>query len=109
MSIRDKVKSFFVPSEKDTETLYQNNKKIANKKPQSVTPKVFFVMNYFEVEDIAVPLFYNQSVIVNISSLAMKDKYRVIDFLSGVIYVLEGTRQKLENNVYLFSPPKTND
>ena len=68
-----------------------------------MAPIVYNVTSYYEIESIASNLFLKQSIIVNLSSLALKDKYRVIDFLSGVIYSLNGTRTKLEDNIYLFA------
>lgn len=66
-------------------------------------PFVCVLSNFYEVERIAHYLVQRRSVIVNLTNLKNNDKYRVIDFLSGVIYTFKGKRQKLESNIYLFS------
>ncbi|MCI6357261.1 MAG: cell division protein SepF [Erysipelotrichaceae bacterium] len=68
-----------------------------------VAPIVYNVTSYYEIETIANNLFNNQSIIINLSNLELKDKYRVIDFLSGVCYSLKGKRTKLEDNIYIFT------
>lgn len=102
------LKKLLVPSEDDQEVIYENKKEVTNKERQKSkkTPQVFMVMNYHEAQDIAHHLFIEQPAIVNVSNLLTKDKYRVIDFLSGVIYVLDGERQKLDKNIYLFTLDK---
>lgn len=107
MSIKSKIKSMLLPNENDGEVIYQNKtltRPHLKKGTKQITPKVYMVSNYYEVEDIAKNLFLNQSVIVNLTNLITKDKYRVVDFLSGVIYSVDGKRSKLENNIYLFTP-----
>ncbi len=105
--ITQSIKKWLVPSEEDHEVLQENHIAVMDQKmPRKArtTPRVFLLMNYHEVQDIANHLLVSQPVIVNVSNLITKDKYRVIDFLSGVIYVLDGKRLKLEQNIYLFSP-----
>lgn len=72
-------------------------------KSKSVTPKVFLVKGRDNVYDCIQVLLENKSLIVNVSSLEVKDKLRVIDFLSGYIFALKGTREKLEDNIYVFT------
>lgn len=109
MSLKAKIKSILIPNENDGEIIYTNpnikKSRIKNTAKQ-ITPKVFMLSNYYEVEQIARNLFVEQSVIVNLTNLSTKEKYRVVDFLSGVIYSLDGKRIKLENNIYLFTPPE---
>ncbi len=110
-SITKALKKWLVPSDEDQEIIYENKKAVAHKeeekKKNKKAPRVFMVMNYHEAQDIAHHLFIEQPAIVNVSNLLTKDKYRVIDFLSGVIYVLDGERVKLDKNIYLFTLEKS--
>lgn len=101
MSIKSLIKEVLLPNSSDSDAFKMPKKKEVQIK--KVAPIVYNVTSYYEIENIASNLFLRQSIIVNLSSLALKDKYRVIDFLSGVIYSLSGTRTKLEDNIYLFS------
>lgn len=72
-------------------------------KSKQVTPKVFLLKDTENIYDCIKTLLENKAIIVNISSLDVKEKYRVIDFLSGYIFALKGSREKLEDNIYIFS------
>ena len=72
-------------------------------KSKQLTPKVFLVKDTDNVFDCIKTLKENKSIIVNISSLDVKEKYRVIDFLSGYIYALKRSIGNLEDNIYMFS------
>ncbi len=101
MSIKSILKEALLPNSNDSDCFKAPKKKEEHLK--KVAPIVYNVTSYYEIENIASNLFLKQSIIVNLSSLALKDKYRVVDFLSGVIYSLNGTRTKLEDNIYLFA------
>lgn len=103
MSIRNLIKETLLPSFKDSETFNNHKKEKSPVKIKHVAPIVYNVTSFYEIETIAKNLFIKQSVIINLSNLEIKDKYRVIDFLSGVIYTLRGKREKLEENIYIFS------
>ena len=99
MSIKSLLKEALLPNSNDSDCFKAPKKKEEHLK--KVAPIVYNVTSYYEIENIASNLFLKQSIIVNLSSLALK--YRVVDFLSGVIYSLNGTRTKLEDNIYLFA------
>lgn len=101
MSIGKIIKETLLPHFSDSKTFKDTSKEKNNDK--KMAPIVYNVTSYYEVEPIASNLFKKQSIIINLSSLETKDKYRVIDFLSGVSYCLRGTRTKLEENIYLFT------
>lgn len=103
MSIRNLIKETLLPNVRDSETFSSHKKAKSEIKIKHVAPIVYNVTSFYEIESIAKNLFVKQSVIINLSNLEIKDKYRVIDFLSGVIYTLHGKREKLEENIYIFS------
>lgn len=43
-------------------------------------------------------------VVVNVTDLEQKTAQRLLDFMSGASYVLGGTLQEIEKNVYMLSP-----
>lgn len=73
------------------------------KEKEYVAPRVYNISTFYEVETIARDLLKESSVIVNVNGLSLSDRYRVVDFLSGVNYVLRGKRMKLDHNIYLFT------
>lgn len=103
-SFKENLKNWLIPTSGDTSSETKTSVSTKeNKKKIGIAPRVFMVMNYNEAQEIANNLLAKQDIIVNVSNLITKDKYRVIDFLSGVVYAHEGKRLKLEPNVYLFS------
>lgn len=42
--------------------------------------------------------------IINLSSTAAGDRQRVVDYLSGVVHALDGTLERLGDDVFLFAP-----
>lgn len=103
-SFKENLKNWLIPASSDTNSETRSSVSTKETKKKSANaPRVFMLMNYNEAQEIANHLLARQDIIVNVSNLITKDKYRVIDFLSGVIYALEGKRLKLEPNIYLFS------
>lgn len=64
--------------------------------------------SFEEVQYIADHLVNNRSSILNVSRLNDKQKMRAIDFLSGVVYTIDGSIQKLSPGLYLFAPKTMN-
>ncbi len=92
--------------EKIKDALKTDKKGVKNGSPfysyHKIPPQVFFPTSFDEVDQITSVIERHHPVIVNVSSLAIKDRYRIIDFLSGYIFALKGTREKLENSIYMF-------
>lgn len=59
---------------------------------------------YEDVEEIGEYLKQRKSVIVNLESINKEDGKRVLDFLSGASFALEGSIQKVSNLIYLMTP-----
>jgi len=59
---------------------------------------------YEDVEEIAEYLKQRRSVIVNLESINKEDGKRILDFLSGASFALEGNIQKVSNLIYLITP-----
>lgn len=80
---------------------------------QNVTPKENIVgynivvstpHNFQDVKSLIVSLRNNQSVIVDIGNIVESDAYRIMDYLSGAIFALNGSIQKIAKNMYALAP-----
>ncbi len=60
--------------------------------------------SYEDVEEIGEYLKQRKSVIVNLESINKEDGKRILDFLSGASFALEGSIQKVSNLIYLMTP-----
>ncbi len=65
---------------------------------------LFEPRSFDETIEIAAKLKEGRAVVVNLHKLQREYSQRSIDFLSGVIYALEGTIQKIGPNVLLCTP-----
>ncbi len=59
---------------------------------------------YEDVEEIGEYIRQRKSVIVNLESINKEDGKRILDFLSGASFALEGNIQKVSNLIYLMTP-----
>lgn len=59
---------------------------------------------YEDVEEIGSYLKNKKSVIINLENVGKEDARRVLDFLSGATFMIEGTIQKVSNLIYLITP-----
>ena len=63
---------------------------------------------YSESQQIADYLKNRNSVVVNLKSVTAPQAKRIIDFLSGCIYAIGGTMQKIGVGIYLCTPNNVN-
>ena len=59
---------------------------------------------YSESQQIADHLKKRNSVVVNLKRVTSDQAKRIIDFLSGTLYAISGTLQKLGNGIFLCTP-----
>ena len=59
---------------------------------------------YDEVEGIGEYLRNKKSVIINLENVGKEDARRILDFMSGAAFMVEGTIQKVSNLIYLMTP-----
>ena len=55
-------------------------------------------------EEIGAYLKNKKSVIINLENVGKEDARRILDFLSGATFMIEGTIQKVSNLIYLMAP-----
>ena len=75
---------------------------MARVKDKIRTPKVILVKKEDDLEVIINYLKNKEEVIVNVSLISLSYSYRIIDFLSGYVMGLNGTRKKIEDKIYSF-------
>ena len=102
-----KLKEIFTGEEEDTEvndyeiketTKKSNNKEFKNK-TILVEPRAFS-----EAQRIADYLKSNNQVVVNFKRVTSDVSKRIMDFLNGIIYAIEGTMQKLGPGIVICAP-----
>lgn len=59
---------------------------------------------YEDVQEIGEYLKTRKSVIINLESVSKEDARRILDFMSGATFIVEGTIQKVSNLIYLVTP-----
>lgn len=60
--------------------------------------------SYDEVQEIADHLRYRRPVIINLQRVNQDQAKRIIDFLSGTVYALNGDIQKVGSNIFMCTP-----
>ncbi len=59
---------------------------------------------YMESQDIADHLKSKKPVVVNLEKIDKETAKKVVDFLSGAVYALDGSMQKVSNGILLLAP-----
>ena len=59
---------------------------------------------YEDAREIADRLKSKKAVVVNLEDLKKEDAIKVLDFISGVVYALEGDIQKVSSGIFLIAP-----
>ncbi len=60
--------------------------------------------NYEDAREIADRLKSKKAVVINLEELTKEDAVKVLDFVSGVVYALEGDIQKVSSGIFLIAP-----
>ena len=61
-------------------------------------------MNFDEARDIANHLKARKPIVMNLELVDKEVSRRIVDFLSGAVYALDGTIQKVSNGMFLIAP-----
>ena len=92
--------------EDTTENRYERPKTCANANALNANTKMvlFEPRSFGEVEEVGTRLKEGRAVVVNLHKLDRDYSQRTIDFLTGVVFALDGKIQKIGQNVILCSP-----
>ena len=109
MKLINKIKNRLFPEEK--EILYYENKDKKEKENRFVnrpvsddkTPINYRPSSFSNTQEISDSLKNGNIVVVDISLLEKNDALRMIDFLGGVMYALNGDMKRLNKTTFEFS------
>ena len=116
MSLRKKLKDFIAPIEEDEvlELDEEESKQLSDyEQPQNKTLTktsldtkmvLFEPRSFDEAEEVARHLKERRAAVVNLHRLPRDYAQRTIDFLTGVVFALDGSIQKIGHNVILCTP-----
>ena len=116
MGIGDKIKNFIAPEEEvEGLEMSENEAKAVSdyEKPaiqgsSNITSNTNIVLfeprNFDEAEEIGHHIKMKRACCVNLHRMPSEYRQRIIDFLSGVVYGVDGSIKKVGDNVILCSP-----
>ena len=116
MGISQKFKEWVAPIDEDeilevedgeapTISEYEEPKaKVVNRVPTDTKMVLFEPRSFDEAEEVAKRLKENRAAVVNLHKLQRDYAQRTIDCLTGVIFALDGSIQKIGHNVILCAP-----
>lgn len=115
----DKLKNFIAPVDEDDDeeeeleyresetrpiSTYETRKTTVSGVPTNAAMVLFEPRAFEEAEEIARHLKSRRAAVVNLHRLQRDYAQRTIDFLTGVVFALDGTIQKIGHNVILCAP-----
>ena len=117
MGLTDKIKDFIAPEVEDELELSKEEasalsayEQAQNSSASSITASTNIVLfeprNFDEAEEIGHHIKLNRACCINLHRMPNEYRQRVIDFLSGVIFGVDGQIKKIGENVILCSPKK---
>lgn len=89
-----------VPNQKNSKVVAMNQSTI----PQQSKIVVFEPRVYSEVQEVADLLISNQSVVLNFNRIEEDQAKRIVDFLTGTIYAINGDIQRIGDEIFLCTP-----
>ena len=99
---------YFARREKETEKISRSAKVLPMTGASPVVTSSKMVITepqcFDDVKEVSEHLKERRSVIVNLETLTKEDQRRIIDFLSGAAYVIDGSIQKISTLIYLITP-----
>lgn len=90
-------------SEQKTQTNRGENRSMSANN-QSTKVCLFEPRVFAETQDIADELKSNRAALVNLTKIDSVAKKRIVDFLSGTVYALEGDIQRVGTDIFLCTP-----
>ena len=68
----------------------------------------FYPKNYQEVQKLVDYLKQGESAILNLDGISDDEAQRMLDFVSGAVYALNGSTQRVSGNIFLLTPEGLN-
>ena len=111
MGFSDKLKNFIAPEEEDEEVLAVTEQEAEAISPYEGSSPItadtnivlFEPRNFDEAEEIGRHIKSCRACCINLHRMPSEYRQRIIDFLSGVVYGVDGSIKKIGENVILCS------
>lgn len=87
---------------------YNSKEYYENERNRASNFLMFTPASYDDVEIIIDHLKNNEAVIINLKEIKNAIAQRILDFISGAIYALDGSIQPIENGLFLLTPGGVN-
>jgi|AGTN01.1.fsa_nt_gi Uncharacterized protein conserved in bacteria len=112
MSFLDALKTGDIPEKKRKkgETRYDEYMRLKKLKtgPEEKSVEIIKPLSFGDVEKLIDLLKAGQGVIADLSAATPSDAQRMLDFLSGAVYALDGKIERVENKMFLMTPKGLN-
>lgn len=113
MGFGDKIKNFIAPEDEDeqlelskeeAETVSPYEKTGSSSISADTNIVLFEPRNFADAEEIGHHIKNKRACCINLHRMPSEYRQRIIDFLSGVVYGVDGSTKKIGENVILCSP-----
>ena len=96
-------------NDQETENTNYTNNDVIDEKDNNANKMILLEPRaYSESQQIADYLKANSSVVVNLKRVTPDQAKRIVDFLSGTLYAIDGGLQKLGGGIFLCTPHDVN-
>ncbi len=102
----DEVIEHIEPTITKNSTKKQNVGKVVNLHNNNAQTQVFVMapVDYEDAQGVCDHIKAKRAVVVNLENVEYPTAQRIMDFLSGACYSLEGTIQRVSNNIFIIAP-----
>lgn len=107
MGLYDKIKGKIFPDEKEV-LFYSNEENKENEQPaypNRPSNTFYSPTNFSQTRILSDKLKVGNVITIDVSNMDKKEALRMIDFLGGVMYALDGDMKKISKNIFEFSVP----
>ncbi|MCT4396620.1 cell division protein SepF [Periweissella beninensis] len=105
------INSMETINNQSTKTPRQNNNNVLSMAEHRSEPKVnnskislFEPKKYADVKEVANRLLSGQATIVNFSAIEDSQAKRIVDFLTGTVYAIDGEIERIGDAIFLVTP-----
>ena len=108
MGFYDNLKNKIFPDEKEVLYYSSDKEKVKESEPTYTnysSSSLFTPTSFSQTRLLADKLKRGNTVTIDVTNMDKKDALRMIDFLGGVIYSLDGDMKKISKNIFEFSIP----
>lgn len=102
--IYEEIEEPIQEEKRETRKWRQTGNVVSLHSQKNVRLVLFEPRSYEEAQEIADNLRYRKPVVVNLQRVRKEQAVRIVDFLSGTVYAVSGSIQKLGPNIFLCTP-----